>query len=328
MTTLNAMLGSGRGILVADDGVLAGCLESAGMPPAGETRRACREMLVTTPGLALGISGVVLGAEALRQRLNDGRTLPTALGDRGLLTGVRADAGARPLPGTPGETVTEGLDGLHARLTAWAGLGARFATWRSVVSLGAGRPSWQALHANAHAFIRFARLCQDADIVPVVQPELLAEGPRSREAISAALLVTLAELGDYGVRLDGVVLAPSMVLPGPAAPCSGPEAVADQTVAALRCAVPGPLAGVALLSGAQSPARATANLAAITRLGAPWPLTFCFGRALAGPAVTAWRGDTSRLTGGHRALANRVACNVAALQGSYAPALGPSYVLA
>jgi fructose-bisphosphate aldolase, class I len=323
-TTLTALLTEGKGILAADESVttLNGRLRAAGVPPTWENRRAYREMLATTPGLALGLSGVILSDEAFRQRLSDGRTFPEALAERDLLPGIRADIGARPLPGAPGETVTEGLDGLRDRLAEFVRLGARFARWRAVLTLGPGRPSWPALHANAHALAHFARLCHEEGVVPIVEPELLAEGAqaRCREVTSAALLVTFAELSDYGVEPGLVVLKPNMVLPG------APEAVAAQTVAALRCAVPERLGGVAFLAGGQSPAQATANLAAIRRHGGPWPLTFSFGRALTGPALAAWRGRQA--PAGQRALANRVACNVAALLGSYTPALEPSYVLA
>jgi fructose-bisphosphate aldolase, class I len=329
-TTLTTLLTEGKGILAADEGAatMNGRLQIAGVPPSRENRRAYREMLITTPGLALGLSGVILSEETFRQRLSDGRTFPEALAERGLLPGVKADTGARPLPGAPGETVTEGLDGLRARLATCVRLGARFARWRAVLTLGPRRPSWPALHANAHALARFARLCHEEGVVPIVEPELLVEGAREitrcREVTSAALLVTFAELRDYGVEPDLVVLKPNMVLPG-AGPAA-PEAVAAETVAALRCAVPDQLGGVAFLAGRQSPAQATANLAAIRRHGGPWPLTFSFGRALTGPALAAWRGR--QVPAGQRALANRVACNVAALLGSYTPALEPSYVLA
>jgi fructose-bisphosphate aldolase, class I len=338
--TAAALMAPGRGILAADESApaLNGRLQRAGVPPTGENRRAYRAMLVTTPLLSLGISGVTLGGETFRQRLADSRTFPEALAEQGLLPGVRVDTGAEPLAGAPRETVTEGLDGLRDRLAGHVALGARFATWRAVIRIGAGCPSWRALHANAHALARYARLCQEEGVVPVVEPEVLTDGAhgaaRCREVTLATLMVTFAELHDQGVALGNVVLKPNMVLPGAGSPeraapeVVAPEMVAQQTVAALRCVVPEEVAGVAFRSGGQGPARATANLAAIRRLGAPWPVTFSFGRALAGPALAAWHGDPARAAAGQRALANRVACAIAALQGSYAPALQETYVLA
>jgi len=325
----------GKGILAADESgpALDARLRLAGAWPGAETRRAYREMLVTTPGLSLGISGVILCDETFRQRLADGRSFPGALADRGLLPGIKVDTGTRPLVGAPGETVTEGLDGLRARLAEYAALGARFAKWRAVLRIGDGYPSWRALRANAYALASYARVCQEEGVVPVVEPEVLMAGThgsaRCREVTSAALMVTFAELRDVGVALGGVVLKPNMVVPGADSPeLASPEIVAQQTVAALWCTVPEEVAGVAFLSGGQSPARATANLAAIRRLGTPWPVTFSFGRALVDPALAAWHGDPACVAAGQRALANRVACNVAALHGSYTPILEPSYVLA
>lgn len=334
--TAAELVGFGKGILAADESIrtMNARLQDAGVPPSEENRRAYREMLITTPDLTLGISGVILCDETFRQRLTDGRTFPEALNGQGILPGIKVDTGAKPLPGSPGETVTEGLDGLRDRLAGYAALGARFAKWRAVIRIGAGdgRPSWQALSANAHALARYAALCQEAGLVPIVEPEVLMEGAhgirRCREVTSAALLVTFAELNDYGVALDGVVLKPNMVLPGASSPePASPEVVASQTIQALRCVVPEQVAGVAFLSGGQSPARATANLAAMPRLGPPWPVTFSFGRALVEPALAAWHGDPACAGAGRQALANRVACNVAALQGSYMPDLEPSYAL-
>lgn len=332
--TAAALMVAGKGILAADESVttMNARLQLAGVRPGEQSRRAYREMLVTTPGLGLGISGVIVCGETFRQRLADGRTFPDALAGQGLLPGVRVDTGVRPLAGAPGETVTEGLDGLRDRLAGYAALGARLAKWRAVIRIGDGRPSWRALHANAYALASYARLCQEEGVVPVVELEVRREGAhgsaRCREVTSAALMVTCAELQDAGVDLAGVVLEPNMVLPGSDSPeLSCPEIVAEQTVAALACVVPGEVAGVAFLSGGQSPARATANLAAIRRLGTPWPVTFSFGRAAADPALAAWHGDPARVTAGQRALANRVACNVAALVGGYTPVLETSYVL-
>jgi fructose-bisphosphate aldolase class I len=316
---------AGKGILAADESgpAMEARLRRAGVAPGAAGRRAYREMLVTTPGLSLGISGVLLDDETFRARVSDGRSFPRLLTDRGLLPGIRVDAGARPLAGAPGETLTEGLDGLRSRLALYARLGARFAAWRAVLRTGDGRPSWRALRANAHAMARCARGCQEAGLVPVVEVVIEgAHGPAGgREVTSAALLVTVTELLDLGVALDGCVLGVAGAEPAP------PELVAQQTLAALWCVVPEEVAGVAFLSERQSPTRATADLAALRRLGMPWPVTFSFGRALAEPALAAWHGNPACVAAGQRALANRVACNVAALQGSYTPMLEPSYVL-
>jgi fructose-bisphosphate aldolase, class I len=333
--TVAEMTTAGKGILAADESAarLDSLLQLAGARPGEGNRRAYREMLVTTPGINLGISGVTLCDETFRQRLANGRTFPEALAQQGLLAGIRVDTGARALAGAPGETITEGLDGLRARLAGYAALGARFAAWRAVIRIGSGHPSWQALHANAHALALYSRLCHEEGVVPVVECDVLTEEARESgrcgQVTSAALLVTFAELQDFEVQLDGVVLKTNMVVPGAGCPeATRPEVVAQQTVAALQCVVPDQVAGIAFLSGAQDPALATANLAAICRLGVPWPVTFSFGRALTGPALAAWRGDPARIAAGQRALANRVACNVAALAGSYTTVLEPNYVLA
>ena len=336
-TTLAAaeLMTAGQGILAADESVttMDARLRLAGVRPGPGSRRAYREMLITTPGLHRGISGVILCDETFRQRLADGRAFPEALAERGMVPGIKVDTGAKPLAGSPGETVTEGLDGLRARLAGYRELGARFAKWRAVIRIGGARPSWPALHANAHALARYTWLCHEEGLVPIVEPEVLMEGAHGpgycQDVTSAALLVTFAELRDAGVALDALVLKPNMVVPGADCPeLVPPEVVAEQTMAALRCVVPDEVAGIAFLSGGQSPARATANLAAIRRLAAPWPVTFSFGRALVDPALATWHGDPSRVAAGQQALANRVACNVAALLGSYAPILEPSYVLA
>jgi fructose-bisphosphate aldolase class I len=333
--TAALLVRSGKGILAADESVPAmnARLAGAGMAGAAANRRAYRELLVTTPHLAEGVSGVSLGDETFRQRLDDGQTFPHALAARGLLPGIKVDSGAKPLAGAPGEKITEGLDGLRERLTEYALLGARFARWRAVFLVGEGIPSWQALRANTHALARFASLCHEAGVVPVVEPEVLTDGTHSAErcaAVTAAVLFNLfAEFHDYEVELGGIVLKPNMVLPGTGSgQAVTPDQVASRTVDAFSRIVPPEIAGIAFLSGGQGAAAATANLAALQRVRAPWPLTFSFGRALAGPALTAWGGAPGRVRDGQRALANRVACNLAALRGAYRPADAGSYALA
>jgi fructose-bisphosphate aldolase, class I len=322
-----ALVAPGKGILAADESVKTASarLAAAGAAPTGGHRRAYRELLVTTPGLAAGISGVILCEETLRSRLSTGETFPAALRDRGMLAGIKVDAGTVPLPGTAGETVTEGLDGLPARLRGYAALGARFAKWRAVLRIGPGTPSPFAIRANAQALARYAAACQAAGLVPVVEPEVLGEGGHSIGACEAVtslvLLEVMGELDTCGVDFEAVVLKPNMALPGlDSGAGATPDEVAEATLGALN-ALPFAVAGVAFLSGGQRPEQATANLAALQRPPHIWPLTFSFGRALVSPALAAWHGDAVCWQAGQRALAHRVAMNVAALDGRYTPEL-------
>ena len=326
--TARAMVAPGRGILAADESkaTMSARLEAAGVAPTEENRRAYRELLVSTPGLAGGISGVILCDETFRQATSDGRPFPVALADAGLLPGIKVDHGAKPLAAAPGETVTEGLDGLRERLADYSALGAKFAKWRAVLTIAGGRPSGRARLANAHALARYAALCQEAGIVPIVEPEVLMDGTHSMadcaEATSATLLSVFAALGEAGVRLESIVLKPNMVLPGKA---SGETTSADQvaaaTVGTLRAAVPWQVPGIAFLSGGQRAERATENLAAMREFAVPWALTFSFGRALVDPALAAWQGRPERVAAGQGALAHRVRCNRAALTGDYDAAM-------
>jgi fructose-bisphosphate aldolase class I len=318
-----SLVAPGQGILAADgsDSTTAWRLAAAGVAATADGRRAYREMLVSTPGLGSGISGVILAAEALRQRLGDGRRFPVALADLGMMTGIKADAGAGPLPGTQGEPVTEGLDGILARLRGYARLGAQFATWRAVLRIGPGMPSPLAIRANAQALARYAAACQEAGLVPIVEPAVLMNGSaslgRCATVTTLVLLEVMTSLDEYGVEFSSVVLRPSMVLPGggAAVPVS-PAEVAAATLSALD-SLPATLAGVAFLSGGQRPERATANLAAMQGALHLWPLTFAFGRGLVDPALAAWQGEPGRWAAGQQALARRVALNVAAVQGRY-----------
>ena len=316
-STAAALVASARGILAADESI-------PGL--SAPDRLAYHEMLVTTPGLATGISGVILGAQAWSLRMSDGTPLPGAIRDRGMLPGIRVDTGSGSLPGCPGETVTEGLDGLWARLRYFAGRGAVFASWRASLRIGPLRPSPTAVRANAQALGRYAAACQHAGLVPVVQPEVRADDLPSfaqcETVTSVVLLEVLIALQDYGVALDGMILAPSMVgsQAGRYAEPAEPADVAEATVAALAC-LPATLAGVAFSAAGQRPEQATANLAALQSALVVWPLTFCFGRALTGPALSAWQGGTADVRAGQRALASRVALNVAALERRYAPEL-------
>jgi fructose-bisphosphate aldolase, class I len=322
-----ALVAPGKGMLAADESIptMSARLARARVAPTEESRRAYREMLVTAPALAEGISGVSLCDETLRQHVAGGRPFPAALAALGMLTGIKADAGPRPLPGTPGETVTEGLDGLPPRLREYAELGAAFAKWRAVFTIGPGTPSPAALRANAQALGRYAAACQEAGLVPVVQPEVLMTGAHSlsqgETVTSLVLLEVVTALLDWGVDFGAVVLRPNMALPGLD---SGQRVtqgqVAEATLATLA-SMPAALAGVAFLSGGQAPEQATGNLAGLQRMLHLWPLTFCFGRALAGPALAAWRGDPAAVRAGQRALLHRVTMNAAALAGRYTPEL-------
>ncbi len=316
-----------RGILAADESVatMSARLAAAGVAPTAANRRAYREMLVTTPGLSAGISGVILSDETLRQRLRDGRLFPAALHDLGILPGIKVDMGTQPLAGASGETVTEGLDGLGPRLREYFGLGATFTKWRCVLRIGAGRPAPITVRANAQALGRYAVAAQEAGLVPIVEPEILMDGPHSlaqcETVTSLVLLEVFSELRDYGVELAGVVLKPNMVLPGTDAGMTAtPADVAEATLNALT-GVPVSTAGIAFLSGGQRPEHATENLAAIQRRPHIWPLTFSFGRALVDPALAAWRGEPEHWASGQRALARRVSMNAAALGGRYTPEL-------
>ena len=320
--TAAAMVAPGKGILAADESIatMSARLAGVGVEPTEENRRAYRELLVTTPDLAQGISGVILCDETFRQSTSDGQAFPAALAERELLPGIKVDTGAKPLAGAAGEKVTEGLDGLRDRLAEYAALGARFAKWRAVIVIGDGRPSARARRANAHALARYAALCQEAGIVPIVEPEVLMDGAHSMAACASATTVLLidvfAELRDAGIELDRVVLKPNMVVPGRSSgETADPEQVAKATVGTLHSVVPAKVAGIAFLSGGQPAAQATENLAAMRFFEVSWPLTFSFGRALVDPALAAWQGRPERVAAGQRALAHRVRCNSAALTG-------------
>jgi fructose-bisphosphate aldolase class I len=329
------LVASGRGILTADQGrgMMNARLAAAGAPATGDCRHAFSEMLVTTPGLARGVSGVVLCDETFRQFLSDGRPFPQALAELGLLAGIRADTGIRPLEGSPDETITEGLDGLRERLAGYVSMGARFASWRAVFRIGEKQPSWAGLRANAHSLARYACLCLELGLVPVMELRVPGAGEhtieRAENVTSAALFTTVAELHDLEVDLDAVVFQLNMVAAGTDAPGQvRPQELAARTVSTLAGLVPGESPGIAFAPGGLPPDRAAAALAEIARLSPAWPVTFSLEGALVHAALAAWRGDPRHVRDGQRALANRVACNVAALQGSYLAALECSYVLA
>jgi fructose-bisphosphate aldolase class I len=296
-----------------------------GIPQTVETRRAYRELLVTTPELAESISGVILYDETIRQRKQDGTPFTKALADAGIMPGVKVDAGAKDLAAHPGENITEGLDGLRGRLTEYTGMGARFAKWRAVIAMGEGLPSAACIEANAHALARYAALCQEAGLVPIVEPELLMDGAQTLELcaeVTEQILHTVFEqLYIQGVMLEGMILKPNMVLSGLACPRQASvEEVADATVSCLLRAVPAAVPGIAFLSGGQCAELASARLNAMNfryKSRLPWALTFSFGRALQQPALEIWQGKTTQVPQAQQALYRRAKFNSAARRGEY-----------
>ncbi|WP_094287454.1 class I fructose-bisphosphate aldolase [Mycobacterium lehmannii] len=309
----------GKGILAADEsiGTMSSRLEQAGVEPTAENRRVYRELLATAPELSESVSGIIFCDETLGQSFSDGTPFPQAVLQLGILPGIKVDTGAKPCPGLPGEKITEGLDGLPARLAKYADMGAAFAKWRAVIEITDTTPSRGAIRANASALGRYAAACQEAGLVPIVEPEVLMDGRhnrgRCRDVTAEVHAAVRIELDSFNVDLAGIVLKPNMVLEGQDYPDrrSTPEEVAEATVSVLR-AWPEQLAGVAFLSGGQSPERATANLEAMQQHETPWPLTFSFGRALVSPALTAWHGDPQCYADGQAALVSRVVANASA----------------
>lgn len=313
----HTLVSNSRGILAADEsvGTMSTRLESVGVEPTEENRRSYRELLVTTPELSESISGAILADEAFHQELSDGRAFPQALSDLGVLTGIKVDTGAKPLAGAPGEKVTEGLDGLRDRLEEYASLGATFSKWRAALSIADGLPTARAIRANAHALARYAGLCQEAGLVPIVEPELVMDGDHSqercRQVTRAVLQAVFHELALMEVQLEGIVLKPNMVVAGE--DCADqPEAaeVARLTVDTMKETVPPAVPGIAFLSGGQDPEEATKNLAAMQDLGPlPWELTYSFGRALVGPALETWQGNYDQWEAAQKALSERAVAN-------------------
>ena len=328
-----AMVAPGKGILAADESspTIKKRFDAIGTESTEENRRTYREMLFTTPAMADYISGVILFDETIRQSCADGTPFAKFLGDLGVVPGIKVDKGAKPLAGFPGETVTEGLDGLRERLEEYYSLGARFSKWRAVITIGDAMgdaiPSGFCLRANAHALARYAALCQEAKIVPIVEPEVLMDGGHTLErceVVTAAALDALFEqLEAHRVDLTGIVLKPNMVISGTeCADRAGVQEVAEATVRCLKAHVPEAVPGIAFLSGGQSAEEATAHLGAMNALGKhPWQLTFSYGRALQAPALNAWKGDPANFEAGQKALFKRAKLNGLARQGEYSPSL-------
>ncbi len=300
-----------------------------GIPQTEEARRAWRELIVTTPGLADSISGAILFDETIHQRLHDGRPFAQALADVGIVAGIKVDAGAKALAGHADEFVTEGLDGLRDRLAGYAAMGARFTKWRAVIAIAEGLPSAACIAANAHALARYAGLCQEAGLVPIVEPEVLMDGDhtlqRCAEVTAQVLHEVFEQLHAQRVLLEGLMLKPNMVLPGLACVRQDTvDEVADATVTCLLRAVPAAVPCIAFLSGGQSAELASARLNAMNRrfkARMPWALTFSFSRAIQQPALEIWRGEPGNAQRAQRALQHRAACNRAARRGEYMAAM-------
>ncbi len=332
-STAAAMVAPGKGILAADESAptIKKRFDSIGVECTADNRRDYRELLFTAPGIDEQIAGVILFDETLRQDGADGRPLRDALAARGIMPGIKVDGGAKELAGHAGEKVTEGLDGLRDRLAEYAELGAPFAKWRAVIRIDGHLPSRACIAANAHALARYAALCQEAGLVPMVEPEVLLDGSHTIErcfrSTEATLRATFDALHEQGVHLEGTILKASMVLSGKnCAERAGVEEVARETVRCLLRTVPAALAGVVFLSGGQTPGEATAHLDAMNRLDArlPWPLSFSYSRALQEPALAAWGGDAANGQAVQRALAHRARMNGAAARGAYDPSMEDS----
>jgi len=328
LETAQALVGAGRGLLAMDESnpTCDKRFAKAGIPQTVEARRAYRELIVTTPGLGECISGAILYDETIRQSDRHGRRFVDRLTDVGIIPGIKVDTGAKPLALHPGEKITEGLDGLRARLAEYTGMGARFAKWRAVIGLEGQQPSQACIRANMQALALYAGLCQEAGIVPIVEPEVLMTGDhtmeRCRVVTGDVLEALFEELNTQSVMLEGVILKPNMVLPGLACPTQEPvHEVVAATVQCLLRSVPAAVAGIAFLSGGQSAQLASARLNAINfRAGpdqAPWPMVFSFARAIQQPALEIWRGEEANVVAAQEALLHRARCNHAALSGSY-----------
>jgi fructose-bisphosphate aldolase class I len=329
--TAAALVADDKGLLAMDESTPT-CdkrFAKLGIPQTEEARRAYRELIVTTPGLGESISGVILFDETIRQQKKDGTPFLKVIADAGIIPGIKVDAGAKAMAGFPGEKITEGLDGLRDRLKEYAKMGARFAKWRAVIAIGAGLPTRSCIDANAQALARYAVLCQEEGLVPIVEPEVLMDGEhtleRCREVTEETLHVVFNHLYEQRVMLEGMILKPNMVLPG--LDCLDQETVnevADATVKCLLRVVPAAVPGIAFLSGGQSGELASARLNAMNlrfRGRLPWALAFSFSRAIQQPALEIWSGHDDKVELAQHALSYRAKCNRAARRGNYPAAM-------
>jgi fructose-bisphosphate aldolase, class I len=323
--TAKALVADSKGILAADEssGTIEKRFDSISLESTEENRRAYRDMLFTTPGLEQYVSGVILYDETIRQSTADGTAFPDYLADRGIIPGIKVDTGAKELANAPGEKVTEGLDGLRERLEEYRGLGARFAKWRAVITIGDGIPSGYCIATNAHALGRYAALCQEQGLVPIVEPEVLMDADNDIEtcyrATSRTLHKVFKELWKQRVDLEGILLKPNMVISGKgSATQATAQEVAEWTIRCFHEHVPAAVPGIVFLSGGQSDEQASENLNAINQLGPqPWVLSFSYGRALQAPALKAWGGSADNVDAGQSFLQLRARCNSAAVAGRY-----------
>ena len=325
--TAKAIVADHKGILAADEstGTIKKRFDSIGVESTEETRRAYRQLLFTAAGMEESIGGVILYDETIRQSTDDGTSFAEVLAGKGAIPGIKVDTGAHDQAGFPGEKVTEGLDGLRGRLEEYRELGARFAKWRAVITIGKDIPSAYCIWTNAHALARYAALCQEAGLVPIVEPEVLMDGDhtieRSFEVTSHTLHAVFTELRDQRIQPEGILLKPNMVLPGYESPRQvSDEEIARQTIRCLRRHVPAAVPGIVFLSGGQSEEEATRRLNTMNAMGPhPWKLSFSYGRALQAAALKAWSGHEENVEAGQRAYYHRARMNSAAQTGTYAP---------
>jgi fructose-bisphosphate aldolase class I len=328
-TTVRLMTASGKGVLAADESTstIAKRFSSNNIENIEENRRAYRELLFTTPGMEQAISGVIFFEETLGQKAKDGTPFPALLAKKGVVPGIKLDKGPAPLPGAPGELVTQGLDGMADALKQHKALGARFAKWRGVITIGDGIPSQYCIDVNANLLARYAALCTEAGIVPIVEPEVLMDADntveRCYEVTCATLQATFRELYRQRVVLEHIILKPNMIVSGKKCPTqAGVSQVAELTIRCFKNHVPAAVPGIVFLSGGQTDEDATAHLDAIARMGPhPWAVSFSYGRALQAPAIKAWAGKPANWKAGQAAFAHRARLNGAAQVGKYSASM-------
>lgn len=327
--TIDHLMAAHKGLLAADESTKSvnNRLEAAGIEPSEANHTRWRELLFSTPNLHDFISGVILYDETIRQSSHDGQLFSQYLSSKGIIPGIKVDTGLVDFTNFPAEKITEGLDGLSERLAEYFAMGARFAKWRAAFIIGPGTPSEAAIHANGNVFGRYASLCQANGIVPIIEPEVLYDGPHSIEdaaaATAKALKTTIEIIRAYRVDLRGVIIKTSLVLAGKAHPQpSSPAEVATATLSVLRAAIPAEVGGVVFLSGGETPLQATQNLNAIGQSGAQaWPMTYSFSRAVQDPVLSFWKGQDANTAQAQRIFYHRLACNSAARDGQYKPSM-------
>lgn len=329
--TAQSMVADDKGLLAMDESTPTANkrFAAAGIPENEQSRRAYRDMIVTTAGLEQCLNGAILVDETIRQQTLNGTPFPEALKRKGIIPGIKVDAGAKPMAAHPAEKLTSGLDGLRERLAEYVKMGARFAKWRAVITIGQGIPTQSCLEANATLLALYAALCQEADVVPIVEPEVLMDGDhdldRCAEVTETTLRIVFHHLAAQGVMLEGMILKPNMVVPGKKAPRqNSDEEIAEATVRTLLRTVPPAVPGIAFLSGGQSGEQACARLSAMNsryRGRLPWALTYSFARAIQQPALDIWHGDSANVPAAQKALLHRAQCAHAARKGEYTPAM-------